>query len=104
MFKVRNFLILAFLFAAAIAITWYSFRRDNYDANAMEDGVDITAPFYETEATAPYGEHSQPGHTTPAEHEVKGGNDSANTLMDSSINDGTNKPAAEHGQGDGHGH
>jgi hypothetical protein len=99
MFKVRNFLILAFLFAAAIAITWYSFRRTNYDANAYENGVDVTAPFYETEASAPYGEHSSPGETHPAENEIKGGNDSTKTLMDSSINEGTKQPEGEHGHG-----
>lgn len=99
MFKVRNFLILAFLFAAAIAITWYSFRRTNYDANAYDNGVDVTSPFYETEATAPYGEHSQPGEAHPEENEVKGGNDSTKTLMDSSVNEGIKQPAGEHGHG-----
>ena len=97
MFKVRTFLILAVLFAATIAFTWYSFRRTNFDANKMEDGIDVSAPFYETPASAPYGEHSQPGHTEPKENEIRGGEKEDRHLLDSSVNDGIKNTEQEKG-------
>ena len=103
MFKVRNFLLLAFLLAVTVAFTWYSFRRNNYDSNQVENGVDISAPFYETEATAPYGEHSEPGTTEPKENEIHGGNDSTHNLLDSSLNEGIRRTEPENVHDQGHG-
>lgn len=62
-YKVKTFFLLLFIFVGSLATFWYCSARRNYDANAYnEDGVDVTAPFYQNRA----GDHEEHGHGAPA--------------------------------------